>query len=82
MPAGVAEVVIDAVVAVFALKVNGAGAVVVDAAFAIKLKGAVAVVVAGANVLTGKLKGDGAGAAAVVSALEATVGFEFNDAPN
>ena len=80
MPAGVAEVVIDVVVAVFALKVNGAVAVVVDAAFAIKLKAAVAVVVAGAKVLTG----DGAGgAAAVVSAaLQATVGFELNDAPN
>ena len=81
MPAGVAEGVIDAVVAVFALKVNGAGAVVVDEAFAIKVKGAAAVVVAGAKVLTEKLKGDGAGAA-VVSALEVTVGFELNDAPN
>ena len=81
MPAGVAEVVIDAVVTVFALKLNGAGAVVVDAAFTIKVKGAVAVVVAGAKVSTGKLKGDGAGTA-VVSALEVTVGFELNDAPN
>ena len=81
MPAGVAEGVIDAVVAVFALKVNGAGAVVVDEAFAIKVKGAAAVVVAGAKVLTGKLNGDGPGTA-LVSALEATVGFELNDAPN
>ena len=81
MPAGVEEAVIDVVVAVFGLKLNGAGAVVVDAAFAIKLKGAAAVVVAGAKVLTGKLKGDGA-RAAVVSALGATVGFELNDAPN
>ena len=80
-PAGVTEVVIDAVVAVFALKLNGAGAVVVDAAFAVKVKGAAAVVVVGAKVLTGKLKGNGAGAA-VVSALEATVGFELDDAPN
>ena len=47
------EVVIDAVVAVFALKLNGAGAVVVDAAFAVKVKGAAAMVVAGAKVLTG-----------------------------
>ena len=81
MPAGVAEGVTDAVVAVFALKLNGAGAVVVDEAFAIKVKGAAAVVVAGAKVLTGKLKGDGAGTA-LVSVLEATVGFELNDAPN
>ena len=81
MPAGVEEAVIDAVVAVFALKLNGAGAVVVDAAFAIKVKGAVAVVVPGAKVLTGRLNGDGA-RTAVVSALEATVAFELNDAPN